>query len=154
MFLGERDAFQDVGRANAWEQAFIYIKRNPILGCGHNSWYNIHGISYLEWLHNVFLELVLDQGIVGLLLLIGILVSGFKKTNPNDRLFLILFFVFSTIPMLFQNGLYEVHFWRYIIINRLMMNFSTSYYGGINVFLKDAFGITSNQNVIINTSIG
>lgn len=140
LFMGSRDLLGDAGRQEAWSQAFKYIKESPILGCGHNSWYNIHGTSFLEWLHNVFLELLLDQGIIGVMLLYGIMVTGFKKTNSNDKAFLLLFLVFSSIPMFFQNGLYEVHFWRYIIINRLLMNFSESYEGGISAFLDHAFG--------------
>lgn len=147
LFLGERDAFQDVGRTEAWNQAYKHIKGNPIFGCGHNSWYKIHGTGYLEWLHNIFLELLLDQGLIGILLFWGIVSTGFKKTNAKDRIFLIMLFLFSSIPMFLQNGLYEVHFWRYIIIIRLMMNFSTSCNGGINTFLNSAFGIESNHNV-------
>lgn len=142
LFMGGRELAGDTGREDAWNLAIKYIKNNPIFGCGHNSWYKIHGSSYLEWLHNVFLELILDQGLIGFILFIGILTTGFKKTNPNDRVFLLLFLCFSTIPMIFQNGLYEVHFWRYIIMNRLLMNYSSSYDGGINSFLQSAFGTT------------
>ena len=94
----------------------------------------------MEWLHNVFLELLLDQGIIGILLFIRIIFTGFMKTNSGDRTFLLLFLLFSSLPMFFQNGLYEVHFWRYIIINRLLMNYSESYEGGISAFLNYAFG--------------
>lgn len=145
LFLGERDIFSDAGRTDAWGMAFKYIKSSPLLGCGYNSWYSIHGSSYLEWLHNIFLELLLDQGLIGLILFISIIASGFQKTNANDRTFLLLLFLFSSIPLTLQNGLYEVHFWRYIIINRLMMNFSTSYPGGISAFFNNAFGSTNNH---------
>ena len=147
-FLGDRDVFQDEGRESAWMQAFKYIQMNPLLGCGHNSWYVIHGSSYLDWLHNVFLELILDQGIIGFLLLIGIIATGYKNINANDKSFLVLFFIFSSIPMLFQNGLYEVHFWRYIIINRLLLNFSASYKGGITAFLNETFGTSSDYRLV------
>lgn len=139
-FLGNREAFGDEGRTRAWNLAIQYIKESPILGCGHNSWYSIHGSSYLEWLHNVFLELFLDQGLIGFVLFLCIMITGYKKTNKDDRLFLLLFLLFSSMPMYFQNGLYEVHFWRYIIINRLLMNISSSYGGGINEFFRSAFG--------------
>ena len=141
LFLGNRDAFSDESRSEAWGRAFKFIKASPILGCGHNSWSNIsQGSGFLEYLHNIFLELVLDQGIIGLLLIVGIIISGYKKTNVKDRLFIKLFFTFSAIPMFFQNGLYEVNFWRFIVLNRLMMNVSTSYEGGISAFLNNAFG--------------
>ena len=147
LFLGNRDAFSDESRSDAWSRAFKYIANNPILGCGHNSWSNIsQGTGSLEYLHNIFLELVLDQGIVGLLLIIGIITTGYKKTNVKDRLFIKLLLIFSAIPMFFQNGLYEVNFWRFITINRLMMNVSTSYDGGINAFLESVFGSESREN--------
>lgn len=140
LFLGNRDAFSDEGRSEAWAVAFKYIQSHPIFGCGHNSWSTIsNGSSYLEYLHNIFLELVLDQGVVGLLLAIGIIFTGYRKTNINDRTFLRLFLFVTAFPMFFQNGLYEVNFWRFIIINRLMMNVSSAYEGGITAFLNDTY---------------
>ena len=140
LFMGGRELTGDTSREEAWNCAINYIKESPFFGCGHNSWYRIHGSNYLEWLHNVFLELILDQGFVGLLLFIGIISTGFRRTKKYDRPFLLLFFAFSTIPMFFQNGLYEVHFWRYIIINRLLINCSTYYDGGITSFIQSTFG--------------
>ena len=154
LFMGARDLAGDSSREEAWTLALKNIKEHPIMGCGHNSWYKLHGSNYLEWLHNVFLELVLDQGLIGFMLFIGIISTGFKKTKVCDRTFLILFLIFYSIPMLFQNGLYEVHFWRYIIINRLLMNFSESYEGGISAFLNNAFGSAPvRSRGVVNTEV-
>ena len=147
LFMGSRDMIGDTGREEAWTYAFKYIKENLLLGCGHNSWNTIRkGTSYLEYLHNVFIELFLDQGIIGLLFAIGIIFSGYKRTNQSDRSFLKLLLLFTAIPLFFQNGLYEVNYWRFIVINRLMMNVSASYKGGINAFFQSSFGVSSIKN--------
>lgn len=146
LFLGARDLIGDSGREEAWTYAIKYIKQNPIFGCGHKSWNVIcKGTGCLEYLHNIFLELFLDQGLIGLLLVIGIIFTGSKRTNNNDRSFLILLLIVTAFPMFFQNGLYEVNFWRFIIINRLMMNISASYEGGISAFLNNSFGLSSHS---------
>lgn len=146
LFLGNRDAFSDEGRSDAWEIAFNYIQDNPVLGCGVKSWNTIsHGSSHLEYLHNIFLELFLDQGLIGILFVTGMVCGGYKYTKKTDRTFILFFLIFSAIPMCFQNGLYEVNFWRFIIINRLMMNISIYNNGGINCFLKSTFGDNKNN---------
>lgn len=142
LFIGTRDMMGDTSREDAWVYAIKYIKENLVFGCGHKSWNVIcHGTGYLEYLHNIFLELVLDQGIIGLLLVFGLVVVGYNKTNKDDRFFLLMLLFVTAIPMFFQNGLYEVNFWRFIIINRLMMNVSVIYKGGISGFLKKSFCI-------------
>ena len=142
LFVAGRELTSDTLREDSWNYALKYIKENPIWGCGHNSWSVIHleRSDVDEYLHNVFLELLLDQGIIGCVLFFLIIITGYNKTKAADRLFLVLLLLCTGFPMMFQNGLYEVNFWRFIIINRLMMNVSSSYEGGINAFLSSAFG--------------
>ena len=149
LFLGARDLTGDSGREEAWSYAIKFIKESPILGCGHKSWESISmGTSYLEYLHNIFLELILDQGIIGLLLVVGIVSTGYKKTKKSDRAFLVLLFFVTAFPLLFQNGLYEVNFWRFVVINRIMMNISISYEGGIKAFMRSTYGLEHNDKVV------
>ncbi len=148
LFVGSREMISDVGREEAWTYALKNVSQNPILGCGHKSWSQIcKGTSYLEYLHNIFLELYLDQGIVGILIIFCLITTGYKRTNRNDQLFLTLLLFFSAFPMFFQNGLYEVNFWRFIIINRLMMNISEYYEGGVSSFLQSTYGNGVNLKI-------
>lgn len=141
LFAAGRELTNDTLREDSWNYALKYIKENPILGCGHNSWSVIHleRSDVDEYLHNIFLELFLDQGLIGCFLVALIVITGYNKTKKGDRLFLLLLLFCSGFPMLFQNGLYEVNFWRFIIINRLMMNISSSYEGGISAFLYNTY---------------
>lgn len=147
LFAAGRELAKDSIREDSWKYAIDFIKDNPIIGCGHKSWDVIHQTrgDVDEYLHNIFLELVLDQGIIGFLLVVAIIVIGYNKTKSSDRLFLFLLLFTTGFPMLFQNGLYEVNFWRFIIINRLMINVSINYDGGINAFLRNTYGITPHK---------
>lgn len=140
IFLGGRDALSDDSRSDAWKMALNYIQNNPLFGCGSHAWDNIvRGSSELEYLHNVFLELFLEQGLIGLVLFSGLLFSGYSRTNIMDRKFILLFLLFSAIPLCFQNGLREVNIWRFIVINRMIMNISSAYEGGICAFLENLY---------------
>ena len=149
LFVAGREIANDTIRENSWNYALKYIIENPILGCGHNSWSVIHlersGLDV--YLHNIFLELFLDQGVIGCMLVVFIIFADYNKTKFGDRFFLKLLLFFTGFPMLFQNGLYEVNFWRFIIINRLMINVSISYKGGIHEILEGMFG--NNKRKIV-----
>ena len=141
LFAAGREMTHDTIREDSWNFALEFIKQNPIFGSGHNSWSVIHQMrgDVDEYLHNIFLELLLDQGIIGCLLVFLIVTVGFNRTKKGDRFFLIFLLFTTAFPMLFQNGLYEINFWRFIIINRLMMNISIYYDGGINGVLKSVY---------------
>lgn len=125
LFMGSRNLTGDEGREEAWNLALKHIKENPIFGCGLFSWNNIIGNSdYLEWLHNLFLELILNQGILGFIIFLLMLLSGVNKIKKSDRFFVLVLFFVTTFPMLFQNGVIAVHLWRYVIIHRIVINFS------------------------------
>ncbi len=148
MFVAGREMMSDSIREVSWNYALHFIKENPILGCGHKAWDVIRFTrgDVDEYLHNIFLELILDQGIIGLLLVIAIIFIGYNRTKKGDRLFLMLLLVTTGFPLLFQNGLYEVNFWRFLIINRLMINVSVAYDGGIKGFLESMYGRHSSKS--------
>lgn len=125
LFMGSRNLTGDEGREEAWSLAIKHIKENPILGCGLFSWNNIIGNGdYLEWLHNLFLELILNQGIFGFVIFLLMLLSGVNRIKKSDRFFVMVLFFVTTFPMLFQNGVIAVHLWRYVLIHRIVINFS------------------------------
>lgn len=125
LFMGTRDLMSDSSREDAWTLAFKHITDNPILGCGLFSWDNIcRSGNYLEWLHNIYLELVLNQGLFGFLLFVLMVFSGFNKTKKNDRFFIAVLLFVTGFPMMFQNGVIAVNLWRFVIINRIVFNYS------------------------------
>jgi O-antigen ligase len=125
MFIGNRSFTEDEGRSFSWIIAMNHWKESPVWGCGSESWSSIaNSSSGMIWLHNIFLELLLNQGLIGVLLLILLVFSGYNKTKKEDRLFLIALVTVSAFPLFFQNGLWEMNFWRFILINRIAFNYS------------------------------
>lgn len=136
LYLGTRQMFEDAGRTDAWGYATSKILENPIFGCGIGSWQSLHGNSYMEYLHNVFLEFTLNQGLIGILFLLFVVFHGFSRTKKKDRFFLYMLLIVTFLPMCFQNGVIAVNFWRFIIINRLIVNYSQYSEKGITELLK------------------
>lgn len=134
-FLGNRDAFSDESRETSWLKALQLIYESPIFGYGLDTWILLHG-SEMRYLHNVFLELILNQGFIGLFLFVIILFSSFKLTKKADRYFLILLIFVAGFPLLFQNGIVAVNFWRFMIISRIAINYSSQSQKGILNIVK------------------
>lgn len=131
-FMGKRSAFEDEGRTMAWSIAIVQVFKHPIFGCGLNAWdYFGKSSIYLEYLHNVYLELLLNQGFLGLLLCLLMIFDGCLKIKKSDRLFVVIFMIVTGCPLFFQNGLVAVNFWRFIIINRLVFDYSRYSKNGI-----------------------
>lgn len=140
LFVGGRGLMSDGGRSETWLYILQIYLEKPILG--HGLWsdnYFTQNTLYLEYIHNVFLELLSNQGLIGFSLFFLILFSGFKKTKKIDRVFILIFLFTTGFPMFFQNGFIAVNFWKFIIINRLIINYSIKNDEGITGFLKVIF---------------
>ena len=53
-----------------------------------------------------------------------IVFSGFKYANDSDKKLIISFLIITAFPLMFQNGYIASNFWRFIIVNRLFINYS------------------------------
>ncbi len=125
LYLAGRELMADEGREEAWPMALRLVSENFLLGRGIDSWHMLSkGSGALNNLHNVFLEFFLNQGIVGMFLLLHIVMYGWKKSKKADHFFLIMLLLVTALPLSFQNGVIAVNFWRFIIINRLALNYS------------------------------
>lgn len=137
LFLGNRTLTADESRTDSWMRAINNWKTAPIFGCGPNTWSVIKSSDDLNYLHNLILELLLDQGLFGFLIFVMLVFCGFKRTKRNDRFFLLTLMLVTGFPMFFQNGLWEVNFWRFIIINRIAFNYSIYSENGIKTFITN-----------------
>lgn len=125
LFMGSRDLMGDTSREDAWTLAYKYIKENPIIGCGLFAWDNVcKSGDFLEWLHNIYLELILNQGFIGFTIFLLMLFSGANRIKKEDKFFVYMLLFVTGFPIMFQNGLIAVNLWRFIIINRIVFNFS------------------------------
>jgi O-antigen ligase len=72
-------------RLIAWEIAWERIKENPIFGLGlggFHSYYKTNFPKKIEYPHNLFLELIVELGIIGIIIslyIISILINLFRK---------------------------------------------------------------------------
>lgn len=124
-YLGSRDMFEDKSRTDAWLFVLNRIAEYPLLGSGIGSTtYYLSNSAYIDFLHNIFLELLHEQGIVGFLCFTYIIFNGIKKINYNDKYVIWGILITSAFPLCFQNGFVEVNFWRFLLINRILIEFS------------------------------
>jgi len=103
------------GRENLYSGAFELIKQHPILGIG------IAGDRYYfgGYVHNIFLEIVLNFGCFFGLLLLLLLISIFIKSiffiNRNMLNFILIFFCLGAVPLMIS-GSYLISAWFWIFI--------------------------------------
>ncbi|MDY3959687.1 O-antigen ligase family protein [Romboutsia timonensis] len=67
------------GRSELWNEASDYIKENPIIGIGAYATPSVMG----EMTHNIYVQLVLELGIFGLIFFIGAMIISFILTFKN-----------------------------------------------------------------------
>lgn len=140
LYLGGRELLSDDAREIAWPLAMQFFYDNFLVGCGIDAWHHLskgHAVvNIMNNLHNVFLEFLLNQGIIGSVFLVYTLLYGYGKTKKTDRFFLIILFLVTAIPLCFQNGVIAVNFWRFIIIYRLALNYSIQSKEGITYLFE------------------
>ena len=108
------------GRFPLWEELLISINKKPILGHGYLAYWDSKRVEYLSerlgWEiphgHNAFLDVLLDVGIIGLILvLLAILLAFFEAARlyaVRDRVEYAI--VFGLLAYAFINGLAESTF--------------------------------------------
>ncbi len=108
------------GRIPLWEELLVSINKKPILGHGYLAYWDSKRVEYLSerlgWEiphgHNAFLDILLDVGIVGLLLVLLAILLAFVEaarlyTVRNQIEYAI---VFGLLAYAFINGLAESTF--------------------------------------------
>lgn len=136
MFLGNRTLGTDEGRTSSWIYALRSFKTSPILGFGLKGWEIVsQGTSYMIFLHNIFIEMLLDYGLCGFTAFLVMLFYGIRNIKKQDRLFVLLLLFVTIFPMLFQNGLTEVNLWRSLILNRIAIDYSRHSQKGITYII-------------------
>lgn len=130
-----RGGFTEDVRQESWNKAIDMITTSPMLGFGLNSWFGIRSASMLPGLHNVFLEFFLNQGLFGLVLLLITMFYGISNIKKKDKVFVYTFCFVTIFPLLFQNGLVDVNFWRVLIMNRIVIDYSCYSKDGITDIL-------------------
>lgn len=108
---------EDNIRSIMWEDAFnYYFSSKPLLGLGVNGGGNYSNDKYGYILHNIPLQIVIDTGVIGFVLITIFIVAIFLRIQKHNRFFFIVFFVSLFVPLFFINGLYAVNFWFFVYV--------------------------------------
>lgn len=112
----------DSYRQSAWNIAFHdFLSGNIITGFGING--VVDSISVIgRDLHSMLLQVLFDQGILGFLFFLGMVLNGHRKLGANNLFFVIILEIAMYFSFIFNNGCSTVTFWFPIILIRLVMN--------------------------------
>ena len=111
------------GRTNLWKEV-IKLVENPLIGTGYESFWlgdRLKKLWEVHWwrpnqAHNGYLDIYLNLGLIGLLLLIGVILSAFKKLLKS----LVLNFDYARFRIIF-------------LIIALLYNFTESSFKGFSL---------------------
>jgi len=137
-YLGRQEFFESEERLSTWSYFLNSIWDKPFFGYGINSTREIGANStfLMDIIHNIYLEILYDQGFVGFFIFILILFNKINKVKKFDKFFIFGFLLSTSFPLFFQNGFVEVNFWRYLLINRIVIDYSIRNPGGIKEILN------------------
>ena len=113
----QRNFFSGSGRLQIWAHAFESAMQQPLLGVG---WFEY--VSSVRFVHNTYLEIFVELGIVGLTLYLALLAVIFSDIKTSVRCdkdfnFLYLYFIaFLLMGMTLSIFLHETFFLMMIII--------------------------------------
>ena len=118
-------------RAIMWKDTFTYfLSREPILGLGINGSGKYSNALYGYILHNIPLQIVIDSGFAGSLIMAAFLITLVVRVKRKRIYFFAVIFASLFVPLLFINGLYAVNFWFFIYITTFFVNNQDSLMGG------------------------
>lgn len=107
------------GRMDIWENVLPIFLNSPVFGGGWGSYWGYNG--YYTAVHNTFLSVLTDSGIVGFLLLfMPVFVIGSKAMKKGYALpFLI--FIAGFAPSLFLDAINKRFFWNALIVSLILI---------------------------------
>jgi len=96
-------------RLDAWELSLKIIKENPVLGIGlggFNGYVGLEWTKYIKYSHNLFLEMTVEGGVIGLLVLCSLFVVIFRSIYRFwSRFLLLTFFIFALFLAMFSKDI-------------------------------------------------
>lgn len=148
--LGHRDFTEDDSRQLSWLYALSVVNENPLTGAGMYSWGRIPGTAILLGrLHNIYLEILLNQGFIGFCGFLVLYFTGLNKIKRKDYTFMFAFLFVMTFPLMFQNGYVEANFWRFIIVTKIFVDYCADSKEGITYLVRtnDFLKIVKKKNI-------
>lgn len=107
------------GRMEKWRLAFDLIKARPILGQGWGGYV----IQDNRAIHNTFLTLWCDTGIIGLIVFISPIITIFVKAIREKALLANLVLLAGVFPAITVDSINKRYFWNAIIVALMMLEY-------------------------------
>jgi O-antigen ligase len=108
----------DIRFTDLWKTAISLFYENPILGSGLNAISKVYGI----YSHSIYIDLLVGQGIIGLLIFVAILINLTKSRKQVRGLFFIMLFAFA-MPLMTINGLNTTSIWTPILLIQILKSY-------------------------------
>ena len=112
------------GRLDIWESALLVFKDRPIFGGGLNSGSAVSVVFEAHTTHSVFIDILCDSGIVGLLLFAVFFVKNCLCVSRRNLSFQLIMAFSFLIPLFFINGFNTITFYFPIIVLSIMSNYN------------------------------
>jgi len=87
MTYAEGEGLESSGatRVALWEDAWQIIQANPLLGTGFNTYGYLNRVESYKDTHNLYLEILVETGIVGLLVFLWLLMKAYHQGHKLFR---------------------------------------------------------------------
>ena len=92
------------GRLEIWKSALSVFKNNPLFGGGFNSGSSVSLITNSFSTHSIFVDILCDSGVLGLLFFIMYFITNCLKCRKDNIEFQLVLGCAFLIPMFFING--------------------------------------------------
>jgi O-antigen ligase len=113
-------------RTIIWDVGINYIKENPILGHGIGSFlhYSANYFGTLKGMHNSYLMVLFETGILGFFFFIGSIILMSIKAIRQKNYFAFALLLAGLIPSIFLDALVKRFFWNGLILCIIMISVS------------------------------
>lgn len=107
------------GRTIRWGYALELIEQKPFFGWGWG------GYEYIDWggMHNTFLTLWCDSGIVGFLIFTFPLIMMSINALKSKNILIVVLLICGLIPSFFIDAINKRFLWNAIIVGMMLMNY-------------------------------
>ena len=104
------DSYTDDIRLKLWSEAMKAFKKNPVLGGGRNAGAYYSFMRYKKVQHSTFIEIISDEGIIGILAFI-VLLFQIIKVEKNNFMFIGSMMICCLLPLAFLNAYQTLSLW-------------------------------------------
>ncbi|MDV8108765.1 O-antigen ligase family protein [Bacillus sp. BAU-SS-2023] len=128
--------YSDDIRMTLWKSSFKVFEMNPLIGAGLGGLNKYLFSIGLFDSHNVYLDILCGQGLIGIILLI-LMIIQFIRVKKKDRFIMgmVIFSLFA--PLSTINGFNTATFWLPMTLCQIMSNYSRKNEGGIYDAIKN-----------------